>query len=217
MIATFQQIADSLGISKQAVDKQFVRKQYLVKNKHGKIDIDDPGNRDFLESKGADFSVFGVSNIQKVIQKPDKMPEKPVKTQDNIPQKKTITERIKEDPRLQLDFKLKMENIKAKQLESEIKKIKIEEQNGRLVSRSLAEKLINDSLGSIVQSFLTIPSSVIDMIFTIYNNHPEDRRERAEHLLIEKYTKEAKKIISRAQTQFRKNMKEQQEAEKDEE
>jgi len=212
MIATYQQIADSLGISKQAVDKLFVKKGYLVKDNKGKIDIDNPENRYFLESKGADFSFFGTKTqpeTQKVIQKPVEMPSKPAKIQQKTEESDGFVNKYQGSPQQKLDMKLKFESIKAKQLESELKKLKIQEQLGRLIDRSLCEKLINDSLGAIVQAFITLPSSVVDMIFTIYENHPTDRREQIIKLLQEKYTKESKKIIDRAFQKHRKAVKEQ--------
>ena len=205
-IVSFQQIADSLHISKQAVDIQFVRKGYLAKNKFGKIDIDDPDNRLFLESKGADFSVFYADKTQKVIQKPVEMALKP----DNIPVKGSRFETNNEMSKQQmLDMKIKLQTLKHKEAETELKKIKIEEANARLIPRDFTERLVNDTVGAIQQTFLVIPSSIIDILFNIYENHPEDRREQIVKLLQEKYTKETKKTVQKAYNRFRKAIKEQ--------
>lgn len=57
-IVTLDLIGQSLGITKQAVSKEFIKKGLIVKNDKGKIDIEEKQNRAFLKSKGADFSVF---------------------------------------------------------------------------------------------------------------------------------------------------------------
>ena len=57
-IATIKQIGQSLGVTHQAVSKEYIKKGFIVRNAAGKIDIENKQNRAFLKSKGADFSVF---------------------------------------------------------------------------------------------------------------------------------------------------------------
>jgi hypothetical protein len=78
-----------------------------------------------------------------------------------------------------------------------------------LIPRDFTERLVNDTVGAIQQTFLVIPSSIIDILFNIYENHPEDRREQIIKLLQEKYTKETKKTVQKAYDRFRKAIKEQ--------
>lgn len=232
-IATLEDVGRSIGVSKQMIIK-YLNKKSIRKNKQGKIDIEDERNNLFLQSKLCDFSVFYGDNIpenvksvdrkrmdfskkaekkpekvEKVIQKPVKIESKPAEIEQIKPKSKTKEPDNSENSFYEAELKLKLESIKAKQLDSQLKKIKIEEQHGRLIDRSLCEKLINDSLGAIVQAFITLPSSVVDMILTIYENHPTDRREQIIKLLQEKYTKESKKIIDRAFQKHRKAIKEQ--------
>lgn len=114
-VVSFQQIADSLGISKQAVDKLFVKKGYLQKNNKGKIDIENPYNFEFLQSKGADFSCFGVSAPPKKEIVPlnvrPKPKEKPLKEKD-LPSNFPPDE---ENILTRLEKQYKIENIKAKE------------------------------------------------------------------------------------------------------
>ncbi len=203
-IASFQQIADSLGISKQAVDNQYVKKGYLAKNKFGKIDIDNADNRLFLESKGADFSVFYADKEQKVIQKPVEMPKKPDKTPAKGSRFETNSEL---SPQLKLDLKIKLQTLKSKEADTHLKKIKIEELQGKLIPRDLAERYIADTIGAFSQSLISLPFAVVDNIFSIMTESPK-KREDLITLLQEKYTKEMSKAAERGYKKFKREYKE---------
>lgn len=203
-IVSFQQIADSLGISKQAVDNQYVKKGYLAKNKFGKIDIDNADNRLFLESKGADFSVFYADKEQKVIQKPVEVPSKPDKT----PAKSSRFETNNElSPLQKLDLKIKLQSLKAKEADTHLKKIKIEELQGKLIPRDLAERYIAETIGAFSQSLISLPFAVVDNIFSIMTESTK-KREDLITLLQEKYTKEMSKAAERGYKKFKRDLKE---------
>lgn len=203
-IVSFQQIADSLGISKQAVDNQYVKKGYLAKNKFGKIDIDNADNRLFLESKGADFSVFYADKEQKVIQKPVEVPSKPDKT----PAKNSRFETNNElSPSQKLDLKIKLQSLKAKEADTHLKKIKIEELQGKLIPRDLAERYIADTIGAFSQSLISLPFAVVDNIFSIMTESTK-KREDLITLLQEKYTKEMSRAAERGYKKFKRDLKE---------
>lgn len=203
-IASFQQIADSLGISKQAVYSQYVKKGYLAKNKFGKIDIDNADNRLFLESKGADFSVFYADKKQKVIQKPVEMPKKPDKTPAKGSRFETNTEL---SPQLKLDLKIKLQTLKSKEADTVLKTLKIEELRGKLIPRDLAERYVADTIGAFSQSLISLPFAVVDNIFSIMTESTK-KREDLITLLQEKYTKEMSKAAERGYKKFKRDLKE---------
>lgn len=157
IIASFQKIADSLGLTKQAVSKLYVKKGLLKKNKDGKIEVDDPENFEFLESKGADFSILGIDSSQKSIQKPSKMTEKA----GLIPEKKSKSEAGNGGIFLALQKQLQIENIKQKRISSELNSIKIKTMQGELIPRKMVDQLIGDFFGRFNEMLLIKPKGII--------------------------------------------------------
>ena len=203
MIVSLSKLGEALGISKQAVAK--VHGKYLIKNDKGKIEIDNPINKRYLESKGIVLSQFGVK-IRKVKQTPPETLSKPPEFEHIDPETETLPVQT---TLAKLDIQLKLESIKSKRATTELNKLKIEEANGKLIGRDIAEKLINDSVGAIIQSFITLPSSVVDIILSIYEANPDNRREKIVQLLQDRYTKESKKIVETAQRKYMKEIEDQ--------
>ena len=202
-IIILKQIGDALGISKQAVAKTASR--YLQKNEKNKIDLDNPVNREYLRAKGVNLANFGVKT-SKIKQKASETESKPRKKEQSPPEIETNTEY---GALMKLDMQLKLESIKAKRATTQLSNLKLEESSGKLIRRDIAEKLINETVGSIIQSFITLPSSVVDIVISTYESNPDNRREKIVQLLQDRYTKEAKKIVETAQRKYAKEIEEQ--------
>ena len=157
-IVSFQKIADSLNVTKQAVDKLFVKKGLLKKNQDGKIDIEDPFNFEFLISKGADFAKMGVvlppesKNKQKVLEVRKKTDDK-----IEIPGKPETENGVL----YRLEKELKIENIKQKRISSELNSIKIKEMQRELIPRKIVDQLIGDFFGRFNEMLLIKPKGII--------------------------------------------------------
>ena len=134
-IASLQKLGDSLGVTKQAIDKLFVKKGFLRQNKKGKIDIDDPYNLEFLQSKGADFSVFGIQEPVKTEEKPKIEKVQKIKVTEPKPDKIVPARKESENNLNELEKRLKIENIKSKQKDSELKALKIKELQKELIPK----------------------------------------------------------------------------------
>ena len=206
MIATLQKIGLSIGVSKQAAMK-YIKKGRLRKNNKGKIDVEDPYNKEFLESKNADFSVFGLKNTPKPNKKQQKTIEKEEKRvkieyNDSIPAPKDL------NPLVKLDLKLKLENIKAKERDSELKKLRIEEARGKLIPRDLAEKYVTDTIGQFSQTLVSAPFALVDQILSIALTDSESKREDIIALLQKKYTSEIKKAAETGYKKYMRQLKE---------
>lgn len=157
-IVSFQKIADSLNVTKQAVDKLFVKKGLLKKNQDGKIDIEDPFNFEFLISKGADFAKMGVvlppenKNKEKVLEvrkKTDGRPDMPGKPE------------TEGGALYRLQKELQIENIKQKRISSELNSIKIKTMQGELIPRKMVDQLIGDFFGRFNEMLLIKPKGII--------------------------------------------------------
>jgi hypothetical protein len=194
-IVSYQKIADSLGISKQAVDKLFVRKGYLKKNNNGKIDIDDQDNRNFLIEKGANFRFFGESRKQKTIQTPPKMPEKP----DIRPQKPPENDTSESGQLVKLDKLLKIERIKASQRNTELKTLQIQEMRGELIPKKIVDQLIEDFFGRFNEMLLNKPKSIANDILTEAKTGTLNDVIR---LMQKSYMEENKKLLDNAMKRY---------------
>jgi len=218
--ATLRLIGRSLGVSHVSILK-YVKNHYLV-SIDGKIDIENPQNKQFLESKGADFSVFdGSSPVKKQekIQKPVKKPLKPAKTEHKSIKKEDIKPEIipeiveKKKPvkekqsLLELEIELKMANLKAREKDSELKTIKIEELRGKLIERQLAEQYISDTVGAFTQALVNIPFAVVDQIINIIDTDSNKKREDVIALLQTKYVKEIEKASERGYNRYIRELK----------
>ncbi len=206
-IGSLAKIGRSLGISKQAVAKDHVK--YLVKNDNGKIDIDNPINKRYLDSKGADMSFFGVKP-RKSKQKQPKTESKPLKTEHNNPESETLPpEENSKDVLLRLTISKERENIKSKRAKTELDMLKLKEANGKVIDRDIAEQLINGTVGEVVHSFITLPSSIVERIMSICEENPENKREKIIEIMQNRYTKEAKRIVEMAKIKYAREIKEQ--------
>lgn len=193
-IATFQKIADSLGISKQAVDKLYVKKGYLVKNEKGRIDIDDSHNLEFLQEKGADFSVFDGAPPQPRKPQPEKKPKTTKIVRTEQPQE------IKEPSNLvKLDMQLKIETIKKKRKDSELQSLKIMELQKQLISRKIVDQLVGDLYGRFHEMILTKPKSIIGDIKAEIKDGTDQTLIR---MLQKNYMKELKKLVENARKRY---------------
>jgi len=196
-IATFQKIADSLGISKQAVDKLYVKKGYLVKNEKGKIDIDERLNFQFLQSKGADFSVFGADHpVRKKAVREQTQP-KTTKTVRTTP----APQKPPEEPStlLKLDIRLKIETIKKKCKDSELQSLKIMELQKLLISRKIVDQLIGDFFGRFHEMLLTKPKGIVGDIKAEVKGGTNQTLIR---MLQKSYMKELKKLTENAKKRY---------------
>lgn len=196
-VVSFQQIGDSLGVSKQAVDKLFVKTGFLRKNKKGKIDIDDPYNREFLEEKEANFAVFGAVKELKVIQKPPEMPKKP----EVIPEKvlKIETKSEKENTLGKIEKMLKIEQIKGRQKDNELKTLKIMEAKGDLLPKKIIDQLIEDYFHKFNEMLLTKPKSIAgDIIAEVKAGNVQS----LVRLLQKSYMDENKKLLDNAKKRY---------------
>lgn len=193
-IITFQQIGDSLGISKQAVDKLFVKTGLLQKNKKGKIDLDNPNNRGFLTEKGANFRFFGESGKQKVIQKPQEMTEKP----DFRPQETTQID-TEHGQLIKLDKLIKIERIKASQKNTELKTLQIQEIKGELIPKKIVDQLIEDYFGRFNEMLLNKPKAIASDIITEAKTGNTNNLIR---LMQKSYMEENKKLLENAKKRY---------------
>lgn len=195
MIITLQQIGDSLGVKKQSVAK-YIEKGLLTRNKNNKIDLDDPVNYNFLESKGADFSVFGVEKT------PPKIRIETEESEKEETQPKERTGAIMQ----KLDLQVKLQNLKSKQAETELKTIKIEELRGKLIPRDLVERYVSDTIGAFSQALVSIPFALVDNIFSIILTEGDRKREDLISLLQDKYSKEMLKAAERGYKKFMRDL-----------
>lgn len=151
-IITMRQIGELLGISKQAVSKH-IRPDKLIQEK-GKIDLDNPQNQFYLESKGVDLSVFGIKKQKKqapaVIKNDD--PEEEKEEIERTPQARVFAK---------LELQIKLENIRSKQKDSELKTLKIKEMRGELIPRKIVDQLIGDFFGRFNEMLLIKPKGII--------------------------------------------------------
>lgn len=216
-----EQIGKSLnGISKVAVFK-IIGKGFLQKNSDGKIDIDDPVNKQYLESRRADFSVFDEivePKKRKVKQKPAKKESKPRKERQQSIKKETEysektpiqtqkTDKNSDKQSLyELELKIKQETVLAKEADTVLKTLKIEELRGKLIPRDLAERYVADTIGAFSQSLISLPFAVVDNIFSIMTESTK-KREDLITLLQEKYTKEMSKAAERGYKKFKRDLK----------
>jgi len=221
-IVTMEQIGRSLnGISKVAVFK-IIGKGFLQKNSDGKIDIDDQVNKQYLESRHADFAIFDEiiePKKRKVKQKPVKKELKPRKKQQESIKKETPekqkqpiqeqkpTRNPDKESLYELELKIKQETVLAKKADTVLKTLKIEELRGKLIPRDLAERYIADTIGAFSQSLISLPFAVVDNIFSIMTESPK-KREDLITLLQEKYTKEMSKAAERGYKKFKRDLKE---------
>lgn len=194
-IVSYQKIADSLGISKQAVDKLYVRKGYLRKNEKGRIDLDNPHNRQFLEEKGANFRFFGEVQTKKSKQKSKKMPEKPEKT----PVKEPEIETNGRNDIFLLDKQLKIEQIKLRRKDSEYKTLKIMEMQSELIPRKIVDQLIEDFFGRFNEMLLNKPKSLVSDIIA---EAKEGTQQTIIRLLQKAYMDENKKLLQNAMKRY---------------
>lgn len=193
-IVTFQQIGDSLGISKQAVDKLFVKTGLLQKNKKGKIDLDNPANRSFLTEKGANFRFFGESGKQKVIQKPQEMTEKPDFTPRETTQNDTEHSQL-----VKLDKLIKIERIKSSQKNTELKTLQIQEIKGELIPKKIVDQLIEDYFGRFNEMLLNKPKSIASDIIAESKTGNTNNLIR---LMQKSYMEENKKLLENARKRY---------------
>lgn len=151
-IISMRQIGELLGISKQAVSKH-IKPDKLIQEK-GKIDLDNPQNQFYLESKGVDLSVFGVKKQKKqspaIIKNED--PEEEKEESERSPHARVFAK---------LELQIKLENIRLKQKDSELKTLKIQEMKGVLIPRKIVDQLIGDFFGRFNEMLLIKPKGII--------------------------------------------------------
>jgi len=189
IIRTLQEIGDSLGVTKQAVAK-YVKKGLLIRNEDGRIDIEDPRNKDFLQYKGADRRMlYGASSMK-----------------GRKPKAGTVKRQAETSGQFlaKLDLQIKLENLKAKQKENELKSMKIQEQRGILIQKDLVERLLFDTVGQIIQNLVVIPQTISDQILSLAKSKKQDKREQIILLLQKKYVEDTKKIVSNGHKRFQK-------------
>lgn len=151
-IITMRQIGELLGISKQAVSKH-IRPDKLIQEK-GKIDLDNPQNQFYLESKGVDLSVFGIKKQKKQIPA--------ITKNEDLEEEKEETERTPQARVFaKLELQIKLENIRSKQKDSELKTLKIQEMKGVLIPRKMVDQLIGDFFGRFNEMLLIKPKGII--------------------------------------------------------
>lgn len=228
-IATMEEIGSAIGVSKQMI-KKYVDRKYLIRNKKKKIDIDNPHNLQFLMSKGANMAVFGVEIVQKEVEKPIKSaPNKhnkhekkdkkqPIQPTKPVPRKKinldgdeidkNELELLDLDPIFEADLRYKFANIKAKQKDSELKTLRVEEARGKLIPRDLAERYVTDTIGQFVQTLVSTPVSLVDQIFSIVLTDKENKREELISLLQDKYAAELTKAAETGYKKYMRQLKE---------
>lgn len=146
MIVTLKQIGEMLNISKQGVSKHIKPDRLIQEN--GKINLNNPQNQYYLESKGVDLSKYGIKKAEK------KEPERQIK-------KETEAEAPARNPLLKLELQIKLENIRSKQKDSELKTLKIKEMRGELIPRKMVDQLIGDFFGRFNEMLLIKPKGII--------------------------------------------------------
>jgi hypothetical protein len=151
-IISMRQIGELLGISKQAVSKHIKPDKLIQEN--GKIDLDNPQNQFYLESKGVDLSVFGVKKQKKQApaMKKNDDPEEEKEEIERTPQARVFAK---------LELQIKLENIRSKQKDSELKTLKIQEMKGILIPRKIVDQLIGDFFGRFNEMLLIKPKGII--------------------------------------------------------
>ena len=188
-VRTMQEIGEALGVSKQMIYK-YIKKGFLKKNRQNKIDVDDKYNRQFIVSKlaGRPTNLF------------TKYQDKPATKNEKV-----VESEGKENVILKLDLQLKLETLKNKQKDNELKQMKIQEQQGILIQKDLVEKLLFDTVGQVVQNLMVIPQTITDQIFSLIEE--DNSREKVVSLLQKKYTEETKKIIENGYNKFKTEVK----------
>lgn len=147
MIVTLKQIGEMLNISKQGVSKHIKPDRLIQEN--GKINLNNPQNQYYLESKGVDLSKYGIKKAEE-----KKEPERQIK-------KETEAEAPVRNPLLKLELQIKLENIRSKQKDSELKTLKIKEMRGELIPRKIVDQLIGDFFGRFNEMLLIKPKGII--------------------------------------------------------
>jgi len=229
-IATVQLIADSLGIVKSVVSRDMVSKGHLVKNEKGKIDIEDPDNRKFLKSKGANFEYFyppkGTPKPQKKKPKKKLKPkastppaprpvEKPVIDYEKPNKKQVIPDEVvnkyleDDSPEFILDEKptlldadiaTKIERLKGIKKDNELKDLKLFEEKGRLIDRSIVQNIVFDVVGIISNGITSIPYTIVDELISVAVTKPDEAREKMVRIMLESNSTFMKKAVEEAES-----------------
>jgi hypothetical protein len=192
-IATIKQIGEALGISHQAVSKEFVKKGLLVRNSNGQIDIEDKQNRAFLKSKGANFSIFYPKRKTGTAKPEAKITPKTTEVKvesDNGLQGTTL---------LQIDVATRVEKLKGIKKDNAIKDLRLEEEKGRLIDKKVVTNIIFDVLGHIARDIQSTPHSIVDEIISIATTQPDAAREKIVNLLRGRQAEAMKKAVKEAE------------------
>jgi len=223
-IATLELIAESLGVTEQLVSRDMVIPGFLVKNEKGRIDIADMVNREFLNSKGCDWSVFYPKSKNK---KKSKKVREREKDQEELSRKVDLEvkpsieysepKQIKKEKDIEidsldddlpgansvqkLDIATRIEKLKGIKKDNALKDLKLTEEKGRLIDKSLVQNLVFDTIGTISQAVLTLPHSLVDELISIAQEK-EGAREKILKLLIERYGLEMRKSIEETHKKF---------------
>jgi hypothetical protein len=190
-----------------------VKRKFLIQNKKKQIDLDNPVNYEFLQSKGADFSVFGIVDSgtkalkkQELKQKPVEKPLKQSKTEQKSIKKETQEQEEPPDinsknhmRRLELDSQLKIENIKSKQKETEYKTLKIREMQRELIPRKIVDQLIGDFFGRFNEMLLNKPKGIVGDIKAEVKDGTDQTLIR---LLQKTYMRENEKLLQNAKKRY---------------
>jgi hypothetical protein len=206
------------GISRQAINK-WVNEGKLIQNRKGKINIEHPENLQFLQDKGADFSVFYGKNIPafvpiniekkqkiKAAAKPAKVnPEvnlKPETVQEQPVKRVNQHDKPVENGGNSLERMLKIEKLKGNIKDNELKEIKLLEEKNRVFDREVVSRVLFDVVGDFVGAAMSIPHNVIDKIMSLRITNQDDEREQTINILTKTYINEFELILRTAKKKF---------------
>lgn len=172
------------------------KKGQLKKTPTGKIDIDEPQNRQFLEDReGVNWSVFDAPNGKSAA------PVAPVTTPTPTPVEHPGKRRNQHDPQpgqepSSLDRLSKLAKLKRQTRETDILELKLASMKRSVFSSDVVTSIFAGFTGRTVSTIGDISASVADRILALRVTNPDDEREQLVRLLTHAYTVELKAIVA---------------------
>lgn len=196
-------------ISKQAVSK-YVASGVILRGRDG-IDVDDPQNRQWLQARGADLSVFApkTPSAPAPAATPAKAAAAPAapagttgvpatdtgqkrKNQHDAPA--TMVFYDKNGNPVNISTAMMLERYLGMQADTALKKMKLQEGKNALFERSVVQNVTASIMSEMVNAAMSVPQSIVDNIMNQMVISPDSAREVIVRLLQDAYLHEYRLI-----------------------